>query len=239
MSIVPIYGLPGVRGLLTANHRTVFLQSGPLVNLAGGRQINGTLSRDPGNVGDEGKLRAGLIMGLITATGLYRPSFWGVSNLAYADNDTTIQIDLATATEIARAKVAGGGGNLSGFFIGPPAAAGVVASTAITITAVTLNGATSTITTGDLNLNKVAGSFIGPADGAQVPKIMLPDGYPISAVDGSGNSINVPFPFMPVWAIVESTKLLPAWPADASLQAYLTDNLSTLAGGKYSFSHKY
>jgi hypothetical protein len=238
MPITPVVGLPGLRGLLTANHRTVFLQSGPLVNLAGGRVIDGTLSRDSGNVGAEDHLRAGLVMGMVTATGKYRPSILGLSNVAYVDNDTTITVDARTATEVARLRaVAGGNVNLK--FTGPPSAAGTVAATAITVTATSINGATSTLTVGDLNLAKVTGSLITPADGSETALLMLPDGYPIRVTEPiDGSAQDQPFPFMPIWAIVETSKLID-YPADAASRTYLKQMLSTLVGGKYSFSDTY
>lgn len=224
-------GPPGVRAPVTSGHRTV-LAGFDYTYLPGGKLANGTLSGDAGNTGDTRTLRAGKFMGKISATGLYRNSFWGKSTVAYADNDTTITVGVATAVEIARIKTAGGGGNLSGIFVGPPSAAGTVAETAITITAVDTTA--GTITTGDLNLNKVIDSLIGPADGAIYPASFIPDGWPgdiWKMVDNSGADLPVvPFPHFPIAGVVRTTQFLDV-PADASTLAWLKQKLNDTATG--------
>jgi hypothetical protein len=207
--------------------------------LAGGRVIDGTLSRDPGNSGDTDVLRSGLMMGKVTASGKYRPSVIGVSTAAYVDNDTTIAVSEATATEISRLKTLGGGGNLSLKFIGPPTAGGTVAATAITVTAVTVNGASSTITVGDLNLNKVAGSFITPADGSETPITFIPDGWGLKVTDNNGASLSdVEFPQVPVAGVIDASQLI-NWPSDSSLQTWVKQGLNGAGGGQFVFDDGY
>src|SRR5262245_8433383 len=111
--IQPVIGMPGITATNRSPHGIVFRQVGFDGNLAGGKVIDGSKTRDPGNGSTPQFLRPGLLMGRTTATKKYRNAVIGVSNLAYADNDSTIQTDLATATEIARLKALGGGGNLS------------------------------------------------------------------------------------------------------------------------------
>lgn len=228
---------PGFGTARTASHRTVFKQrSGEY--LTPGFKIDGTKSRDAGNTGYVNVLRAGKVMGKITTGGKYRPSIIGVNTAAYADNDTTITVGVATATEIARLKTLGGGGNLSLKFVGPPTAAGTVAETALTVTAVDTTA--GTITVGDLNLDKVAGSFIMPADGSETPLSFIPDdGYGVLVTDVNGDSLStVDFPRFPVTGIVDSSQLID-WPSDTSLQTWLVGKLNAAFGGQFVFDHKY
>jgi len=227
-------GLPGIGSDKTATPRRISV-GGVETLFPGGKIIDGTLSRDPlQSTVDVDVLRAGMVMGKITATGKFRPAIIGLSNLAYADNDLTIQVSLATATEVARLKAVGGGGNISLLFIGPPSASGVVAVTAVTCTGVTLNGATSTLTTADLNLNKVSGSIIAAADGSAYPAAILGAPFGIKVTDEDGTSIDVPFPKPVIGGVIDTNSIL-NYPADTSTIAWLKAQLRTYGIG-YAFS---
>lgn len=147
--INPITGLPGLRALKTANHRIIFLQSGPLVNFAGGRQIDGTKTRDITNSTLTAHLTAGLIMGIITSGGKYTNSIIGLSQAALTGTGTTLTTSAAIATEIVRRIGATGTFKLTG----PPTAAGVVRTITVTYSAV--NTTTGDITITALNVNEV------------------------------------------------------------------------------------
>src|SRR5262245_22792973 len=101
MPNIDVVGLPGIRAARTASYRNVFRQ-GDYNYLAQGRIINGTKSADSTNTGDTRYLRAGLLMGKISATGLYANSVIGVTTAAAAAAATTITVGAATVTELVR-----------------------------------------------------------------------------------------------------------------------------------------
>jgi hypothetical protein len=71
--IQPVLGLPRIGSTSRAAFRKVFREADWGSVLPGGRIINGTKSRDPGNGTTPQYLRAGLIMGKVTSGGLYAP----------------------------------------------------------------------------------------------------------------------------------------------------------------------
>src|SRR3972149_7120596 len=109
-----IGGLPRWGSLRTATHRKVFFDGRWDYDLAGGKIINGTKSRDPGNTGNIDVLRAGLLMGRVTASGLYAASVLGVTTNAEAIGATTIEVSAAVATELVRRVGATGTFTLTG-----------------------------------------------------------------------------------------------------------------------------
>ena len=128
-----IPGLPGVRAALTATHFIVFKQ-GWTTDLAGGKQIDGASARDPDNTPDVANLRAGLLMGKITATGLYANSVMGITTVSYTSGGTSLTVTPQAAVELVRRFGASGTGTVN--VVGPPTANGTVASTAMTWSAV-------------------------------------------------------------------------------------------------------
>jgi hypothetical protein len=129
-------------------------------------------------------LPAGTILGKATSgamEGFYVPSILGLTRTAYADNATSVGVYENTANAI----IAALGGTTGSLIItGPPSAAGTVSSAVATVSAVTVNGASSTITFSDLNDDFVAGSLIGVNDGSYSPKAVLPSGSGLSVKDG-------------------------------------------------------
>lgn len=227
--------MPGIGSARTATPRTVFLQHSERL-LAGGRLIDGAQSRDPGNTGNLGVLRAGLLMGEITATGLYAPSIVGVLASAYTSGGTTLSVSAAVATELDRLVGQSGTGELVA--IGPPSAAGTVAVTSITHSAI--DTGTGDLTVSSLGANKIAGTFIAVNDGRYTPKTFISDldGYGVNVLDRDGASLTVKeMPRFPIWGIVESANLLPVWPSDTSLQAWVVAQLVASGQGQFSFNH--
>lgn len=225
-----VNGLPGYRTERTYTPRRVRRSDQRRAYIEGGAIINGSLSGDSGNTNNVDVLRPGKVMAKQSSGGKWRNAIWGQSSLAYADNDTTITVPAEVATEIARIKAAAGGGNLSAYFVGPPTAAGTVAATAITITAV---GAT-TITIADLNLNKVTGSFICAADvGADSAATgiwaLIDDDDHNLLSDQDGNRIDNGFPRPLVGGVIDSSQIID-WPADTALQDWLKGKLSGTTG---------
>lgn len=91
-------------------------------------------------------------------------------------------------------------------------------------------------TTAGVDGRFVSGSLVGSTDGTQNPLTFIPNGTPLLVADYDGNNIDVEFAEIPVDCIVDETMLLPAWPSDTSLQAWIKGQLSTTAGGKFIFS---
>lgn len=245
MSMVPITGLPGPGSVRTATPRRVSGALGGLLK-PGGIIINGSLSRDPLNTGDLDKLRAGLIMGKITATGLYCPAIIGTLKTAHTgDSTTSMTVDAATAVEINRIAT-------SGVFqiTGPPTANGTVAAVSISYSAV--NTTTGVITITAESTYFVAGSFIGgvhatASDGSEEPRLILADGYPIKVTDVDANSVNVETGQVYAGGYIDSSQII-NWPSDTSLQAWLMAKLNSgglaadTAGaqqGPFIFDHVY
>lgn len=225
---------PGIGTARTASHRLIFLQQSESF-LAQGKVIDGTKSRDPGNT-DIGVLRSGLLMGKITSSGYYAPSIIGTSTGAYTSGATSITIGAAEAVELVR-RVGSSG---TGYVIGPPSAAGTVAKTALTYSAV--NTTTGVLTITDLGVNKIAGSWITADDGSETMLSFIPDavGYGIVVTDQDGNSVSyVDYPKLPVAGIVDASQLI-NWPSDTSLRQWIVDKLANSnAGGKYVFDHAF
>lgn len=227
------YGAPGITAAVTSSNRTIFLQHSATY-LAQGRLIDGTKSRDPGNTGDVGVLRAGLLMGKISA-GNYAPAILGVTTNAEAVGSTSIEAAAGVITELVRRVGSSGTFKLTG----PPTANGVVATETVTYSA----ASGTTITATAIVNAYVAGSFIQPTDGSETPLTFINDtdsGNGTKVVDSAGASISlVDMPKMPVSGIIKSSQLLPAWPSDTSLRAWITARLNDSFGGAFVFDHNY
>lgn len=221
-------GLPGLKSARTCTPRNVFL-GGRGEYLPGGRVIDGTTSRDTSNT-DTDVLQAGLIMGKITSGGQYSNSILGVTTNAEAVGSTSIQASAACVTELVRR--VGSSGTFT--LVGPPNAGGQVVSETVTYSAASGTDITVTATTNAF----IAGSFIMPTDGSQVPVTFIADEYGVKVTDEDGSSIDVPFARLPIGGKVDSSQLI-NWPSDASLRLWLIARLNDGVGGKFTFDHGY
>lgn len=227
MSIAPLIGRPGVSAARAASYRNVFKTLAGKMHFPGGGLIDGA-SRDYGNSDNLFLLRPGLLMGRVTATKKWKPSVLGISANAYTSGGTTITVSAAQAAEVVRR--VGATGNL--YYVGPPAAAGTVATLGpIAYSAV--NTTTGAITTATLGANLIAGGFVVAGDGSEVPRSVIDDGYGILV---PADSSDVDFPQIPCAGMLESSKILD-WPSDTSLQAYLMNALAANGAGKFTFDH--
>lgn len=214
-------GLPGTKTKVETSPRNVFL-SGPEL-LPSGIVIDGSKSRDPLNTGHVDTLRDGLVLGKITASGMYAPTIIGVLTEAF-DTDgsfnTTMMVSAATATEIVRR--IGSSGTFKA--IGPPTAAGVVASTTVTFSNV--NTSTGAITVTDPNVDKIAGTFICATDGSEEPLGLLTgnNGTGVKVTDVDGNSVDVPAQ-LAIGGMVAASGII-NYPTDTSLLAWLKSKLN-------------
>jgi hypothetical protein len=227
MPLPPIFNVPGVQSDRTATQRRVMKQS-TYEMIAGGGVINGATARDPGNTSDVDKLRAGMLMGLITATDQWSPSLFGVTTNAEAVGATTIEAAAGVITELVRRVGASG----TFLMVGPPTANGVVDSETVTYSAASGTAITATALTKAF----VAGSFIMPNDGSQNMISLIPDGYPVKVTDGDAASIDVEWPCIPIGGVLDSSQIV-NWPSDTSLQAYIMARLNGGGGSRFVFDH--
>lgn len=232
MSIEQVYGIPGVRAARTATHRSVLAQ-GEFTYLKQGVLISGANSRDPLNTGNVDVLLGGLLMGRITSGGLWAPSILGVTSNAEAAGSTAVEVSVATATELNRRVGASGTFKLAG----PPSAAGVVTTETVTYSAINL--ATGAITVTALVNAFIAGSFVQPTDGSEMPRSLIPDTFGYKVTDQDGVSVtNVPWDLVPIAGCIDASQIR-NWPSDTSLRAFITTRLNDAAGGQFVFDHIY
>jgi len=208
-------GMPGIRAERAAAPRKILASGDGAIFFAGGRVIDGSKSRDPLNTGDVDVLRAGMLMGKITASGKYAPSVIGALSQAYdkdGSSNTTMVVSAATATEIVRRI------GTSGTFkvTGPPTSGGTVATEAITYSSV--NTSTGAITVSVASNDFIAGSFVQPADGSETPLGLIGDGYGIKVTDADGSSIDVPLPNLLIGGVADASQII-NYPSDSSLKA--------------------
>lgn len=229
-------GLPGMRTAKSAVHRICFFQGDWSSDLGGGKIINGAQSRDVTNTGDLDVLRPGTLMGKITASGKYAPSIIGAITGAYTSGGTELTVSAAAAVELDRLVGQAGTGELVA--IGPPTANGTLAVTAFDHSAI--NTSTGVLTVTSLGVNKVAGTLIAVNDGRYLPLTVIPDGYgvPVTDVDRQ-TSLDVPFAPFPIAGVILSANLLPVWPSDTSIQAWIFGSLSAASGGKFVGNHTF
>lgn len=228
IGITPTFGRPGIGSALTAQRLNVS-RNGTLGFFPGGGTIEGTVSRDPGNASDVLNLRPGLLMGKITSGGFYAPSIIGVLTQAETSTATSVTISPAQAAYLV-ARI-GATGTLR--FVGPPTANGTVATFTETYSAV--NTTTGVVTVSGLDAALVAGSFVVPNDGSQLPVTFIPDGYSHVVPD---TLADIEFPMIPISGVVDVANLI-NWPTDTSLRAWIRTNLSTASGGKFVFSDQF
>ncbi len=237
----PIVGPPGAQTPVRVTFRRIFESAAAYLQLPGGVFIDGTKSRDPENSPNVNVLQPGVLMGMITATKLYAPSIIGVVQTAYTTGGTTLNVTAAQAVEFQRRL--GSSGTATAYVVGPPTAAGTVATTAMTWSAV--NTTTGDITITSLGVDKVAGSFLCAADGSQVPLSFIPDGSGILVTDQNGASVSlVQWSQIPIAGVIATYLSGPStgiinWPTDTSLITYLQNALSNASGGKFIFMTTY
>lgn len=235
MSQFPSALRPGVTTPRRATARRVMLQNGEDF-ISKRLIIDGSESRDPGNTGYLDVLRSGLLMGEITATGLYAPSIIGVITGAYTSGGTELTVSAAQAVELDR--IVGQSGSAELVCVGPPSAAGTVAVTDVTHSAI--DTSTGVITVSSLGVNKIAGSFICRKDGRQLPKVFIPDldAFGLKVTDENGVAQDIEFPLIPVDGIIDSSQII-NWPSDTSLQAWIVSYINASGMGTFKWDHLY
>jgi hypothetical protein len=171
------------------------------------------------------------VVNSLGVVGEFANSIYGVTTNAEAVGSTSIQAIAAVITELVRRR-----GSTGDFYlIGPGSAGGVIVKELVTYSAASSTNITVTAIANAF----IAGSFICPTDGSEEPLAFIPDSAPLSMVDSDGTRTKKEWPDLPVGQIVDSSELLPAWPSDTSLQAWLVSRLNQAGGGKFIFDHLY
>lgn len=218
--------LPGIGSDRTATPRKILRSDQGKILLPIGKIVSGAASRDPLNTGDLDVLRAGMLMGKITASGKYAPSIIGVLPSAHTSSGTTVTsmtIGAANAVELVRRIGSSGTFKLTG----PPTAAGTVAVTTVTFSAV--NQTTGVVTISDIAVNKIAGSFIQPTDGSESPKAILANAYGLKVTDEDATSIDVEGAELLVGGFIDASQIV-NYPTDTSLITYVQDTWLNAVG---------
>jgi len=199
--------------------------------LPNGATLDGSESRDPTNTGDLDELQPGLLMGIITASGLWAPSYVGLLTAAYTSGGVSLTVGAATAVELAR--LVGQTGTSELVCIGAPSAAGTVASTAFTHSAIDV--VTGIITVTSLGVNKTSGAIIAVNDGRQTPLGAIATDYPVKVTDQDGTSVDTHLPSLMVGGFVDTDQIInyPA-AANTTLTAYVQSRLRL--AGAWTFS---
>lgn len=225
-----ILGQPGTRTTRTVTPRRLLLRDG--IPFMGYKQIDGALSRDPGNTGDVHFLRAGSVLGLVTASDKIASSIVGVTGVLHDTSAVTTVMTLpaAVVTEIQRRFGASGTFNITG----PPAAAGVVATEQVTYSAIaSATTLTITATTADF----AAGSLIRPEDGSESPLYLVEAETGIQVADEDGTNQNVQSTGLVLGGYVDTTQIVDYSSMDASVKTWLKSQLNT--NGQFIFDDNF
>jgi hypothetical protein len=179
--------MPGVYNGRSIEPRNLFASGVPAYFPNVLKAVDGSKSRDTTNSDSVSLLRAGLVLGKITSGGKYAPSILGVTGVLHDTSAVTTVLTLpaTTVTEISRRL--GASGTLK--LIGPPTAAGTVATETVTYSAIaTSTTLTITATTADF----AAGSIVAPVDGSEAPSQFVTDQYGLDVLDINGTAIDHP-----------------------------------------------
>jgi hypothetical protein len=120
--------MPGIGTLKETGFRNLWISREGRRILPLGKIVDGAKSRDPLNTGDVDVLRAGLLLGKITATGKYAPSVLGVTAESLESDETALDLPAAVVTEMKRR--IGDSGTFK--LVGPPTAGGTVRAMTVT-----------------------------------------------------------------------------------------------------------
>lgn len=218
--IIPITGLPGVGNITTAVPREILAGNIALAQFIPGLHVlDGNLSRDPLNAPDIDVLRAGMMVGRVTATGNYASSVLGVLTSAAGSGATTLNVAPAVAAELVRRIGASGTFALTG----PPTSGGTVATQSVTYSAVNLS--TGAITCSAISA-AIAGSFVQPTDGSSDVVTLLANRWGVKVTDQLGNSVDVLEEQLLLEGYVKTANII-NYPTDTSLAAFVKLMLRT------------
>lgn len=234
MSFQFINGLPGYGTSATATPVTILRSLDRLSYAPGGFVLGGAYSSDDSNTANPDILTNGLALGKSTSggnSGKYRPSIIGLIGTAYSNGGTSITVSAAVATEVARLLVLGA---VALKAIGPPTAAGTVATTSVTVSA----ASGTTLTVSDLGVDKAAGTILAPADGAQLTNGLLLEEWALRVTDYTQTRVDQPLPRLLISGDILAANL-PFYSAmDASVKTWFKGQLAA-NGRTFTFSDDY
>ena len=223
-------GAPGLGSTRETDFRRVFL--GNEKYLAGSFVIDGANARDPLNTNRVFEIRAGLLLGRISASNKFGASVLGAVTEAYSDTDTSLTVSAATATELVRRIGESGTFRL----VSAPANTGTVATDQVTYSAV--NTSTGVITVEDIGKDAIVGSLLQPEDGSEAPLTILYDGYPKRVIDADLDDRDVELGRYPIGGVVDATQILNFPPAAATtLRQWVVDQLNAVGSFVFDYKH--
>ena len=228
-------GLPGPQTTRAQVYNSVRLNNDGVKYLPGGRIVDASAARDPLNTGYLTTLRPGLIMGMVTATGLFAPSIIGLVTADYTSGATSLTVSAATAVEIVRRIGSSGTAKITH----APTATGTVVDQA-TLTFSAVNTSTGVLTITDIGANVETGAVIGGIDGSADPLCLIDDGDGIKVTDIDGNDVDQPFPFALVGGSLNTDNIInyPA-AANTTLVAWLKGKLNRSSSSGFFFNDAY
>lgn len=214
-----IPGKPGIQTTYSATPIELFYSSAADAKfIPGPVTVDGTLSGNAANTPYVWALQAGQAFGKVTSGGKLATSIIGSTTAAIVSGATTVTTSAAVATELLRRSGATGTFTLTG----PPTAAGTVAATVVTPSAI--NTTTGVITITAIAVAKVTATWIQPSDGSETITTLLAAPWGLRVIDGtpgSGNRVDVFANRMWAGGGIVNTANIINYPADASLKAYM------------------
>ncbi len=222
------FGNPGVYTRSATDPRNILTTLDSASWLPSSLILSGTASRDTGSTPVD-LLRAGLLVGKITATGKYANSIIGLTQADAASGATSLTVTAAAAAEIVRRIGATGTFKL----VGPPTAGGTVASQTVTYSAV--NTTTGVITCTATSAAYVTGSLVMPLDGSETVRTVLAEEYGLCVVDTSGNNVDQPLPRFLRGGDLIAANVVNLTEGDAAVQSWLKTQLKAV--GLFTFDN--
>lgn len=228
-------GLPGVKTGKTATPRKVLISDRGIQYVPGGVVIDGSKSRDTGNTGDLDVLRAGTLLGKITASGKYAPSIIGLTTALHDTSEvtTTLTLPAAVVTEIQRRIGASGTFKL----IGPPSAGGTVDVEVVTYSAI---ASSTTLTITQTSADFAAGSIVAPNDGSESPLCLIGDSrdaYGIKVTDDNDDDQDTPLAQPVIGGLVDASQIV-HYSSDTAVKAWTKKALNGLVFDTTSITYR-
>lgn len=221
----------GIQSDATYTPRTILWSAQGAVHLPAGVVIDAAKSRDTANTGNVDILRPGLILGKVTASSKYAPSILGQLAALHDTSvvTTTLTLPAAIVTEIARRIGPSGTFKL----VGPPTAAGTVATETVTYSAI---ASSTTLTITATAADFAAGSLILPSDGAESFRLILDSELKVTTASGTNADAQAPRVLL---AGLINTDSLTHYSTDTSVKTWIKSQLNATTTGPFRFSDSY
>lgn len=210
-------GTPGFGTEKESAHRRVLISDHGAVIYPAGVLVDGDNARDPDNTGDLDVLRAGVMLGKITASQKIGASVLGKSASDYAAGGATLTVTAQCAVEINRRF--GSSGSEEILIVGAATAAGTVNEEAIDHSAVNVTSGAVIVT--PLTNSYLAGSLIFANDGCETIIGIIGDGTGLKVTDADGEDQDTPLHAMIVGGILDASMIV-NWPG-STLTTLITE----------------